>query len=55
VNLETGERTRLHALNPPDPTGVYRISRVCMTPDAKTYGYNYYMQLLDLHVITGLK
>ena len=55
VNLETGERTRLNALTPPDPTGVYRISRVCMTPDGKTYGYNYYMQLLDLHVITGLK
>jgi serine/threonine protein kinase/Tol biopolymer transport system component len=55
VNLETGDRTRLNALTPPDPTGVYRISRVCMTSDAKTYGYNYYMQLLDLHVVTGLK
>ena len=55
VSLESGERTRLNALTPPDPTGIYRISRVCMTPDARTYGYNYYMQLLDLHVITGLK
>jgi dipeptidyl aminopeptidase/acylaminoacyl peptidase len=55
VDLAAGERTTLNPLTPPDPTGIYRISRVCITADAKAYGYNYYMQLLDLHVIEGLR
>ncbi len=52
---ETGQRSRLRELTPPDPTGIYRIGRLCVSADASAYAYTYYMQLLDLHVIEGLR
>ena len=54
VDLETGERKVVRELAPPDPTGIYRIGRVHTSADGKAYAYNYYMQLIDLHVIAGL-
>jgi eukaryotic-like serine/threonine-protein kinase len=54
VSLETGERSVVRELAPPDPTGIYRVGRVHTSADGKAYAYNYYMQLIDLHVITGL-
>jgi len=54
VDLSTGERTVVRELAPPDPTGIYRVGRVHTSPDGTTYAYNYYMQLIDLHVIAGL-
>jgi dipeptidyl aminopeptidase/acylaminoacyl peptidase len=55
VDLETGERKVVRELAPPDPTGIYRIGRVHTGTDDKAYAYNYYMQLIDLHVIAGLR
>ncbi|MFN8586182.1 MAG: protein kinase [Candidatus Eisenbacteria bacterium] len=55
LDLATGERTLHRDLTPPDPTGIYRIGRVRASADGKVYGYTYYMQLVDLHVISGLK
>ncbi|MEO5987670.1 MAG: protein kinase [Candidatus Eisenbacteria bacterium] len=55
VDMETLERKVWRELTPPDPTGIYRIGRVRTSADGKIYGYVYYMQLVDLHVITGLK
>jgi serine/threonine protein kinase len=55
VNLDNGERTVWRELTPPDPTGIYRIGRVRTSVDGKAYGYTYYMQLVDLHVISGLR
>ena len=55
VDIETGERTLWRELTPPDPTGIYRIARIRMSADGSAYAYNYYMQLLDLHVIEGLR
>ena len=54
VNLDTGERILWRELTPPDPTGIYRVGRVRATPDLSAYAYNYYMQLVDLHVVEGL-
>ena len=55
VDTESGERKIWRELTPPDPTGIYRIGRVHTSADGKVYGYVYYMQLVDLHVIAGLK
>ena len=55
LDLATGERTVARELTPPDPTGIYRIGRVRTSADGKAYGYTYYMQLVDLHVVSGLK
>ncbi len=55
LDLASGERSVLHELTPPDPTGIYRIGRVRTSEDGRAYGYTYYMQLVDLHVISGLK
>jgi len=55
VDLDTGERTIVRELAPPDPTGIYRIGRVHTSADGTAYAYNYYMQLIDLHVIAGLR
>jgi hypothetical protein len=55
VDLESGERTLWRTLAPPDPTGIYRMSRVRMALDGAAYAYSYFLQLLDLHVIDGLR
>jgi hypothetical protein len=55
VDVTSGERAMWRALAPPDPTGIYRMSRLCMTPDGTAYAYSYFLQLLDLHVIDGLR
>ncbi len=55
VNLASGERTLWRTLAPPDPTGIYRMARVRMALDGAAYAYSYFLQLLDLHVIEGLR
>jgi Tol biopolymer transport system component len=55
VDLESGARTAVRELSPPDPTGIYRVGRVHTSADGTAYAYNYYMQLIDLHVISGLE
>ncbi len=55
VNMQSGEREVWRELTPPDPTGIYRIGRVRTSADGKIYGYSFYMQLVDLHVIAGLR
>ena len=55
VDLATGERTLWRELTPPDPTGIYRVGRLRVSADLSAYAYTYYMQLVDLHVVTGLR
>ncbi len=55
LDLATGTREVWRNLTPPDPTGIYRIGRVRTSPAGLAYAYNYYMQLVDLHTIAGLK
>ncbi|MEO5616845.1 MAG: hypothetical protein ABIS67_03660, partial [Candidatus Eisenbacteria bacterium] len=55
IELATGKREVWRELTPPDPTGIYRIGRVRTSSDGKVYGYTYYMNLVDLHVISGLR
>ena len=55
VDLDTGKREPWRELTPPDPTGIYRVGRVRTSVDGMAYGYTYYMQLVDLHVVSGLR
>ena len=55
VDLDTGVRTVWHELTPPDPTGIYRVGRVRASGDLSAYAYTYYMQLVDLHAVEGLR
>ena len=55
VDVETGERTLWREIAPPDPTGIFRIGRVRTNADGSAHGYVYYMHLVDLHVLSGLK
>ncbi|HET9327508.1 MAG TPA: protein kinase [Candidatus Eisenbacteria bacterium] len=55
LDPDTDECTVWRELTPPDPTGIYRISRVFASADCTAYAYTYYMQLIDLHVIEGLR
>ncbi len=55
LDIETGKRTLLFALNPADGSGVTRIPIVVMTPDARAYAYNITRELSDLYLIRGLK
>jgi eukaryotic-like serine/threonine-protein kinase len=55
LDLDSGERSIVRELMPTDPTGIYRIARVHLSEDTQSYAYSYYMQLLDLHVIEGLR
>jgi len=55
LDPDTDECTVWRELTPPDPTGIYRIARVFASADCTAYAYTYYMQLIDLHVIEGLR
>jgi hypothetical protein len=55
VDVETGQRTPWLELMPADPAGVTRIPTIAMTPDGKTYAYNFTRELSDLYRIRGLK
>jgi serine/threonine protein kinase/Tol biopolymer transport system component len=55
LNFQTGQRTLLKQLVPFDSSGVYLVGPVLVTPDAKTYVYNYRRVLSDLSLVEGLK
>ena len=49
------ERSPWRDLTPPDPTGIDRVGRVRMSGDLSAYAYTYYIQLVDLHAVEGLR
>jgi len=55
LNVQTGQRALLKQLVPFDSSGVYLVGPVLVTPDAKTYVYNYRRVLSTLSLVTGLK
>ena len=55
VDIETGSRTPWLELTPPDPAGVMRIPIIVMTPDGRSYAYNFTRELSDLYRIRGLR
>jgi serine/threonine protein kinase/Tol biopolymer transport system component len=55
LNIQTGQRTLLKPLVPFDSSGVYLVGPVLVTPDAKTFVYNYRRILSTLSLVEGLK
>jgi hypothetical protein len=55
LDVVSGERSLWREIMPPDPTGIFRIARVRTNADGTTYGYVYFMHLVDLHVLSGPK
>ena len=55
LDVETGKRTPWMELMPSDPAGVTRIPVIVMTPDGRTYAYDFDRDLSDLYRIRGLK
>ena len=55
LDVETGKRTPWLELMPADPAGVTRIPTIVMSPDGRSYAYNFKRELSDLYRIRGLK
>jgi hypothetical protein len=55
IEIATGRRKLLAQLAPSDTAGVTVVGPVLMTPDAKSYVYDYSRNLSDLYVATGLR
>jgi hypothetical protein len=55
IELATGKRTIWKEIVPPDPAGVTAIAGVRITPDTKSYVYNYARELSDLYLVEGSK
>ena len=52
VDLSTGQGKVVRELN---PTGIQGMPIIFVTPDEKTYAYQYYIEMSDLFVAEGLK
>jgi Tol biopolymer transport system component len=55
LNIETGKRTLTKELRPEDPAGFVAATHVCITPDGRSYVYDYIDVQSDLYVAEGLK
>ncbi len=55
LDLRTGALTPWRDLQPPDPVGLERVSRIVATPDGKAYAYSYVRRLSELFVVEGLR
>ena len=55
VDVETGRREFWKTLMPADSAGVSTITRICPTPDGKSYAYAYIRTLSDLYLVEGIK
>ncbi len=55
LDLTTGGRQLLKEFMPADPGGIAGMSSITMTPDARTFAFNYRRRLSDLFVVDGLK
>jgi Tol biopolymer transport system component len=55
VDLLTGTEDVVRTLMPPDPTGVWRVHPVVVTPDGGHYAYSATENRSELYVYTGLR
>jgi len=55
LDVDSGKRTPWLELMPADPAGVTRIPTIELSPDGKSYAYNFTRELSDLYLIRGLK
>jgi eukaryotic-like serine/threonine-protein kinase len=55
LDVATGRRELWKALMPADSAGVVDVTRVCPTPDGKSYAYTYMRTLSDLYLVEGAR
>ncbi|MEO8034013.1 MAG: hypothetical protein ABI837_06230, partial [Acidobacteriota bacterium] len=55
INLASGARELWKEFSPADPSGVYKIAPVMITPDATAYAYDSLRTMSDLYLIEGLR
>jgi Tol biopolymer transport system component len=55
LDLATGERRLLREISFADPVGVYATISLLLTPDGRSYVYNYGRMLSTLYLVEGLK
>jgi hypothetical protein len=55
VEIATGKRELWKTLMPADAAGISSITRICPTPDGKSYAYTYFRTLSDLYLVDGMK
>jgi eukaryotic-like serine/threonine-protein kinase len=55
LNLATGQRQPWRSLMPPDAAGVTDLGPILVTPDGKSYVYEYGRTLSDLYLVEGIK
>jgi dipeptidyl aminopeptidase/acylaminoacyl peptidase/predicted Ser/Thr protein kinase len=55
IAVDTGRRELWREITPNEPEGVVAISRLTVTPDGKSYVYNYRRILSALYLVEGLK
>ncbi len=55
IEVDTGRRMLWKELMPGDSAGVGRIYTILLTPDGKSYAYDYERSLSDLYLAEGLK
>jgi hypothetical protein len=55
IDLASGRRQLWRELAPEDPAGVPALTRICLTPDAKSYAFGYLRTLSELYLVDGLR
>jgi serine/threonine protein kinase/Tol biopolymer transport system component len=55
LDLATGERRLLREISFADPVGVYTTTSLLLTPDGRSYIYNYGRMLSTLYLVEGLR
>ena len=55
VEIATGKRELWRTLMSADSAGISSITRVCPTPDGKSYACTYFRNLSDLYLVEGMK
>jgi len=55
LDLATGRREVLRELMPADPSGISGIQEIQVSPDNRSYSYNYVRRLSDLYLVEGLR
>ena len=55
LNPLTGARRPFLQISPPDPSGVWGIRNLTITPSGRAYAYGIVRKLSDLYLIEGLR
>ncbi|HMF07623.1 MAG TPA: hypothetical protein VKJ00_00730, partial [Thermoanaerobaculia bacterium] len=53
LDIATGQRSLWKELSPSDPSGVFGVDPIRMTPDGKSFVYSYRRVITDLFVMDG--